>query len=159
MIIPYKMCLKKMAAPAGNYFYDFKGKLMGQTGTDKENWDIHWKCWDGHCDGHLLTQFMLFSLAITQIGSYIELRKQMLYRVSVTCLNLTILSVLFYITNHESSWSWHEVQNVPGVCFQLHTYLVTLTTLKLVLVHRKFEISIFFVTSKFIMETFSLGKI
>ena len=28
-----------MAAPAGNYFYDFKGKSMGRTGTDTENWD------------------------------------------------------------------------------------------------------------------------
>ncbi len=39
MIIPYKICLNKMAAPAGNNFYDFKRKSVGQTEKDKENLD------------------------------------------------------------------------------------------------------------------------
>ncbi len=40
------------------------------------------KCWDGHCDGHSLTHFLLFSLAITQIGS--SSSEHMLYSLSVT---------------------------------------------------------------------------
>ena len=34
------------------------------------------KCWDRHCDGYFVTLFVVFSLAIAPIGSYIGLRKE-----------------------------------------------------------------------------------
>ncbi len=56
----------------------------------------------------------IYSLDITGIVSYIGLRTQMLYSLSVPCLSLMALSVPFYIANYENSFEFSTQTQMDG---------------------------------------------